>query len=479
MLRVTPQEVVQATGAHLVCGPADRAIEGVAVDSRKVPAGGLFVAFPGERVDGNDYAAAALEAGAAAVAMTREPDEALVARAEALGAALLSVDDAEEFLLDLAAWWRAGLSCVVVGVTGSSGKTTTKEMVAAVLGAKYRTHATAGNLNSLIGAPLTVLACPRDAEALVVEMGMNAPGEIARIAAMARPHVAVVTNVGMAHIGLLGSRLNIARAKGELVEALVETGGQKRWPVCAVLWGEDDFTGWMREQIAEPRCIRTLTFGTAASDDARCTAFSFDGEGCASGTATLPSGAACDLALALPGEHSLLDALAAAAVGDVLGVPADGIAAALAAVRPMKMHQQIVQAPGGFTVIDDSYNANTDSMRRAVDVLCALPAERRIACLGDMGELGDTAEVMHAVVGAYVAAKPVDVLVAVGPLSRAMADAARLMGMGEDGVVTVDDADAAGAVLRDILRPGDAVLVKASRSTALDRTVEAVTTLWA
>ena len=148
-------------------------------------------------------------------------------------------------------------------------------------------------------------------------------------------------------------------------------------------------------------------------------------------------------------------------------------------MRSIKMHQQVLKAPGGFTVIDDSYNANTDSMRRAVDVLCTLPAARRIACLGDMGELGDTSEVMHAVVGAYVAAKPVDVLVAVGPASRGMGEAARLMGMGEDNVVCVDSADAASAVLREILRPGDAVLVKASRSTGLDSCVEAVMGAWA
>lgn len=479
MVRVTPQQIVEVTGARLVCGPADREVEGVEVDSRRVPAGGLFVAFPGERVDGNDFAVGALEAGAAAVAVTREPDAGLLAAARDAGAAVLSIDDAEEFLLSLAAWWRDQLDCAVVGVTGSSGKTTTKEMVAAVLATTFKTHATRGNYNSLIGAPLTVLACPRDAEALVVEMGMNASGEIGAIAHMARPHIGVVTNVGMAHIGLLGSRLNIARAKAELVEALVETGGQKRYPVRALLWGEDDFTGWIKDQIAEPRCIRTLTFGTAEADDARCTAYSFDETGCATGEATLPSGAVVELALGMPGEHNLIDALAAAGVGDVLGVPKERIADALAAMRPIKMHQQVLKAPGGFTVIDDSYNANTDSMRRAVDVLCTLPVARRIACLGDMGELGDTSEVMHAVVGAYVAAKPVDVLVAVGPASRGMGEAARLMGMGEDNVVCVDSADAASAVLREILRPGDAVLVKASRSTGLDSCVEAVMGAWA
>lgn len=478
MLRVTPRQIVQVTGARLVCGPADREVSGVAVDSRQTPAGGLFVAFEGERVDGNDYAAQAIAAGAAAVAMTREPGPELVGAAEAAGAAVLRIADGTAFLHSLAAWWRAQLDCVVVGVTGSSGKSTTKEMVAAVLATTYRTFATAGNLNSLIGAPLTILSCPLDAEALVVEMGMNNLHEIEAIARTARPHLGVITNVGVAHIGLLGSRLNIARAKAELVEALPPTDESDAHPSCIALCGEDDFTGWISREVAAPRGVRVLTFGTRAADDARCVDVALDGAGCASGRAVLPSGAQFDLRLAIPGAHNVADALAAALIGDRLGVEAQRIGDALAAVRPMAMRQQVVSAPGGFTVLDDSYNANTDSMRRAIDVLCALSGTRRIACLGDMGELGDQAELQHAVIGAYAAAKPVDMLVAVGPLSRAMADAARLMGMGEDAVVTVDDAAAAARVLKEVLRPGDALLVKASRSTGLDQVAKAVTQSW-
>lgn len=479
MLRVTPQQIVQATGARLVCGPVDREISDVAVDSRAVAQGGLFVAFPGERVDGNDFAPAALAAGAGAVAGTREPDEALVEAARAAGAALLVIADGEEFLARLASWWRDQLDCVVVGVTGSSGKTTTKEMVAAVLARRFRTHATRGNLNSTIGAPLTVLSAPRDTEALVVEMGMNAAGEIARIAAMARPHMGVITNVGVAHIGLLGSRANIARAKAEIVEALPPTGAAGEYPSCVMLCGSDDFTPWIRDEVAVPRGVRALTFGCDASCDARCCDAVFDVQGCARGRVHLPSGAEVDLALAMPGAHNLADALAAAAIGDLLGVAAEDIADALAQVKPLKMHQQVLQAPGGFTVVDDSYNANTDSVRVALDVLCGLPGARHVACLGDMGELGEKAEVLHAVVGAYAAAKPVDVLVCVGELSRGMAEAARLMGMGENAVVEVADAAAASAALRDILKPGDALLVKASRSTGLDACVKAVMGQWA
>ena len=474
MVRVTPQQMVQITGARLVSGPENREIAGVEIDSRKVREGCLFVAFEGERSNGNDYVVPAIAAGAAAVAMTRDPDEAVLAAAEAAGAAVVRIDDATAFLMALALWWRTQLDCAVVGVTGSSGKTTTKEMVAAVLATTYRTHATAGNLNSCIGAPLTVLACPRDAQALVVEMGMNNLHEIEAIARMAQPHIGIITNVGIAHIGILGSRQNIARAKAELIEALPATDATATYPSCALLWGEDDTTGWIEETVATPRGVRVCTFGTAPDDNARCVDCVLDARGCASGTAQLPSGASCAFSLAIPGVHNVVDAMAAAAAGDLLGVSPENIAAGLGGVRPMEMHQSVCEAPGGFTVLDDSYNANTDSMRRAVDVLCSLPVERRIACLGDMGELGERAEVLHAVVGAYVAATPVDLLVCVGPLSQAMAEAARLMGMGENQVVEVADAEAAAAVLKDLLRPGDGLLVKASRSTGLDRTVKAV-----
>lgn len=474
MVHVTPRQLLEITGARHACGPLDRPATGVAIDSRAVQAENLFVALPGERVDGNDYACGALDAGAAVVVMTREPDAAVLDAADRAGAAVLVSSDAQAFLDALAGWWRSRLDCVVVGVTGSSGKTTTKEMVGSVLASRYRTHITAGNRNSLIGAPLTILSCPLDAQALVVEMGMDHAGEIAAIARVARPDYGIVTNVGTAHIGILGSREGIAAAKAELVAALPPTCAGDRWPSRALLWGEDDFTPWIEREVAGPCGVEVLRFGTSEGDDARCTSWSFDGSGCASGVAVLPSGASMAFCLSIPGAHNVVDALAAAAVGDLLGVAPAAIAEALEAVRPVGMHQSLLKAPGGVTVLDDSYNANPDSMRRAVDALCALPADRRVACLGDMGDLGERCEGLHALVGAYVAAKPVDVLVAVGPSSRAMAEAARLMGMAPCAVYEAGDADEAGELLRGLLAAGDAVLVKASRTTGLDRTVKAV-----
>jgi UDP-N-acetylmuramoyl-tripeptide--D-alanyl-D-alanine ligase len=479
MVRATLQQIGRATGATLVAGDPAREVCGVAVDSRAVGPNMLFVAFPGEHVDGNDFAPAALRAGAAAVVLTRPATPELLDAAAKTGAGVLVCADPAHFLELFASWWRDKLNCVVVGVTGSSGKSTTKEMVAAVLSAKYRTHATRGNFNSTIGAPLTVLGCPLDAEALVVEMGMNDRHEIEAICRAARPHIGIVTNVGVAHVGILGSRANIARAKAELVEALPAFDPAAEVPTGVLLWGQDDFTPWIRDEVAAPRGVRVLTFGTAPDDDSSCTDAALDAAGCARGRAVLPSGAELDLALSLPGTHNVLDALAAAAVGDLLGVDPAAAADALRGVAPLGSRQRVEASPNGFTVFDDAYNANTDSMRRAVDVLCTLEGTRRVACLGDMGELGDEAPRHHALVGAYVAAKPVDVLVCAGPLSAAMADAAELMGMGAGRVLRVADAAEATEALRGLLRPGDVVLIKASRSTGLDQCAKAVMEPWA
>lgn len=482
MFNAEPQQVAQACCARVIeCMGGPRRVEGVAIDSRKVTPGCLFVAIVGERVDGNDYATRAIEAGAAAVLMSRQPTPDELDCARVHGAALLLADSGERALQGLASWWRSKLHCVVVGVTGSSGKTTTKEMCARVLAAKFKTHATEGNLNSTLGAPLTVLSCPLDAQALVVEMGMSAPGEIAAIAAVARPHIGIVTNVGTAHIGLLGSRLNIARAKSELVEALAKAPRDEAVGVepRAFLWGEDDYTAWICANVAGPAGVAVQTFGTQAGDDASCCDAELDELGCAHGTATLPSGARMRLDLALPGVHNVADALAAAALGDALGVPAQDISRALGDLELEGNRQQVLRLGAGVTLVNDCYNANADSMRRAVDVLCSLKAARRIACLGDMGELGGDSGLIHAAVGGYAAGRGVDVLVAVGELSRNTAQAALLMGMSENDVVEVADAQGAAAVLKELVREGDAVLVKASHSTGLETTVEAVIQAWA
>lgn len=474
MVRITASETAHVTGARFVCGPAERELRGVTIDSRAVGEGCLFVALPGERVDGNDFVAAAIEGGAGGVAMTRDPDPSTVALAQRRGAALFRIEDGERFLQDLAAWWRDQLDALVVGLTGSSGKTTTRTMCAAVLATRYKTHQNEANYNNLIGAPMTILSCPADAEALVVEMGMDHAGEIATLAHIARPQLGLITNVGVAHIGILGSRQAIAQAKAELVGELPPTDPDARVPSKLFLWGEDDFTGWIAEEAAAPRGVEVVRYGTEEADAARATNVSVDEAGCASADFALPSGVTCHVHLAIPGVHNVRNALAAAALGDALGIPVADIARALEGVAPLKMHQQVLQAPGGLTLIDDSYNANPDSMRLALDVLCSLPGGRHVACVGDMGELGEEEDLLHAIIGAYVAAKPIDALVCVGELSRHTAEAARLMGMDPDSVFEVDDAASAIPVLKSLVGAGDVALVKASRSTGLDAVVAGV-----
>ncbi|MBR2836539.1 MAG: UDP-N-acetylmuramoyl-tripeptide--D-alanyl-D-alanine ligase [Coriobacteriales bacterium] len=474
MVRTTVHDLMDITNCTLEVGSQDCEIEGVCIDSRQVQKGSLFLAFKGETVDGNAYCIQAIKNGAAAVAMSREPSCDELEQAAALGATLVRTEDAQEFLEKLALWWREQLNCVVVGITGSSGKSTTKEMVARVLATELKTSATKGNLNSNIGAPLTVLACPLDAQALVVEMGMNGMHEIEAIARVAKPHIGVITNIGIAHIGLLGSRQNIALAKSELIRALPPSTPDSEYPSCAVLCGEDDFTGWISSEVAMPAGVRVITYGTEVKDDVSCPTFDSDEKGCAYGQVYLNDGKSFELNLKMPGVHNLKDALAAAAVGDLLGISPEHISEALGSLESHNTHQKILESAGGFTIIDDSYNANTDSMRFAIDVLCSLEGKRRIACLGDMGELGERAPLYHAVVGAYVAAKPIDILVCVGTLSREMAKAALLMGMPENSVIEVANAHDATTILRQLLSENDVVLIKASRSTGLDECVEAV-----
>ncbi len=475
-MRALVREVCEATQAALVAGSAETVIEGVAIDSREAGPGIAFVAFVGEQVDGNDFTDKAARAGAAAVVMTRQATPAELGAAAETGCALLRADgdDGEAFLQRLAAWWLAQLDAVVVGVTGSSGKTTTRNMITAVLSSELRTHTAKGNHNNLIGAPLTVLDCPADAQAIVVEMGMDGFGQIAALTRVAQPDVAVVTNVGVAHIGDLGSRDNIARAKSEIIEGMHAPTDGRRVAPRAILHGEDDYAVWMRDQVAAPRGIPVTFFGGKDTDGVYASDVVFDQEGQPRATVHLPGGRTTRVELAFVGEHNLIDALAAAAVGDALGISPEHIAQGLAAARPFKMHQQVLHAEAGFTLIDDSYNANPDSMRRAIDQLMTVGARRHIACLGDMGGLGPTEGLQHAAIGGYAAGKGVDELVCVGPLSRNTAEAANLMGVPRAGVTCVDTPEEAAANLRGRLGEGDAVLVIASHCTGLERTVAGI-----
>ncbi len=483
MLQISIADIVEATGAALLCGSSDAQIQNVTTDSRAVEPGGLFVAFVGERVNGNRFAGQAIAAGAAAVALTEDATPELLAAAGEAGCALLrtapvsgepiyETDEATEFLLNLASLWRTRNSqWLVVGVTGSVGKTTTKDMLSCALATRYQTHATAGNFNNLIGLPLTLLAASASDEVVVAEMGMNHAGELARLTEVARPTVALITNVGTSHIGFLGSRENIARAKAEIVGGMTATA-EATGPVkpCLVLTDDNDFGAFIEDGFCRPAGVEVLRVGMGAQSAVRASNLTLDDESRPSFTLHFADGWEAPVSLDAPGRHVVSDFLIALAIADRLGADRAAAAEAIAHMPATHMRLEVLSAPGKPRVIDDSYNASPSSMAAALDVLCSMQCTgRRVAVLGEVGELGAEATRLHGYMGAYAAGKPLDLLVFVGgENAREMAEAARTMGFSEDRLEVLPTAQAALDTIGPVLAEGDLVLAKGSRAVGLD-----------
>ncbi len=426
---------------------SDAVFKRVVTDSRAVQAGDLFVALKGDNFDAHDFVADVLAKGAFA----------LVRRDfAAAGGSVIRVDDPRLALGTLAAAWCASLDVKRIGITGSNGKTTVKEMVAAILRAHAgdaAVHATAGNFNNDIGLPLTLLALTPAHRYAVIEMGMNHFGEIRYLTGLARPQVALVNNAMRAHLGGgFDSTADIARAKSEIFEGLTADGvaiinaDDAQQPVFAAAAGKH----------------RQLSFGlnAAANVSARDIAARASGSRF---VLVCPQG---EQAIELPaaGEHNVRNALAAAAVALALDVPLAAIAAGLAAFAGVKGRLQLKPAASGACVIDDTYNANPDSMKAGIDVLAAYPAPR-VFVMGQIGELGDTAPQLHAEVGAHARARGIEALLCLGELAR---NAATAYGTGAE---YFDDIDALLARLDVVLTPASTVLVKGSRFMRMERVV--------
>jgi UDP-N-acetylmuramoyl-tripeptide--D-alanyl-D-alanine ligase len=462
---LTAAELAAATGGRIL-HLSGRPIRGGAVDSRQVEPGNLFVALAGERTDGHRFLADAVAAGAAAL-LVADSAGAVGARDDALAAAVaaaagrggVSVVAVPDTLLGLhaaATEWRSRFSPFVVGVTGSIAKTSTKEAIAAVLSERFVTLKSEGNANNEIGLPLTVLRLATEHEAAVLEMGMYVGGEVAQLAAIARPRVGVVTSVREVHLSRIGSIEAVERAKGELVEALPPDG-------VAILNADDPRVVRMRDRTS----ARTLTYGFAPEADVRAedvVAAGFDGMRF---RLVAPQGRAVASTPAL-GRHGVHNGLAAAAVGLAAGMDLDLVVAGLGRGWRAPHRDQIVRA-GAYTILDDSYNASPTSMIAALELLATLPG-RHVAVLGEMRELGEAHERGHREVGA-AAASLADMVVVVGDEAIGIAAGAASLG---EAVVAVQDRDAALSALRDRLRPGDAVLVKASRGAELELLVESL-----
>jgi UDP-N-acetylmuramoyl-tripeptide--D-alanyl-D-alanine ligase len=427
------------------------------LDSRVAERDGLFVAVAGERVDGHDYAAEAVEGGAAAVLSARDTGNPGVVVADPVAALAL-----------LARHSLSRLTGVrVVALTGSQGKTSTKDLLAQVLSAAGSTVATFGSFNNELGLPLTVLRAVPSTEFLVLEMGARHVGDIRASCAVAPPDVALVLSVGKAHLGEFGSREGIAAAKGEIVEALDADG-------VAVLNADDALVMAMATRTRG----RVRTFGSTPEADVRYHELTLDDFGRATFTLTVGDRSA-RVSLGLVGEHHAGNAAAATAVADALGVRLESVAGSLrTATATSRGRMEVRERADGVTVIDDAYNANPDSMRAALKALATIgrgrPGARTVAVLGEMRELGPSAQEEHDAVGRLAVRLDVNQLLVVGEPARPMHLGACLEGSWGGESVFVDDTEAAAAWLEDHLRPGDVVLFKASNAVQLSRVAQRV-----
>ena len=449
------QDITSGLGAMLqaIDGPREgRPFAHVTIDSRQVQTDDLFVALPGERRNGHDFIVEAVAGGATGVLAERLPSG-LPSDVTAF-----QVRDSLAALQALAAYWRAQHDLKVIGVTGSVGKTTCKELTAAVLGCAFAVLKSEANLNTEIGLPLTLLQLRPEHRRAVLEMGMYGPGEIRLLCQIARPQMGVVTNVGPIHMERLGSLEAIAAAKAELVESLPADG-------AALLNGDDPLVAAMAQRTA----ARVVSFGASPKCDVRGAVLASAGlEGV---TYRLTCGdESVDVATALPGRHNLHNVLAAAAVGLADGLSLQQIAEALGRAQvPLRL--RTLPGPNGSTIIDDSYNASPASMLAALDLLAELPGHR-LALLGDMLELGAFEEEGHRLVGQR-AAHSLHALYVVGERGRLIGEAAQAAGLPE--VHFLRSQEEAAAALRRALGRGDYLLVKASRALALDTVIEELT----
>ena len=448
---VTLEELLGAGGRTVASGP-DR-FEHVAVDSRQVGPGDLFVALRGERTDGHRFVLDAFAHGAGG-ALVREMPPSVPG-----GRTVVQVTDPARTLWTLAERRRTRTPLRMVGVTGSVGKTTTKEFTADLLATRYRTFRTRGNLNSEIGLPMSLLELTGREEAGVAELGMRGPGEIRMLAELARPQVGVITNIGLSHIGRLGSQEAIAKAKAELFEALPPDG-------VAILPGDEKFLPFL---LSWATC-EAWTVGTGPDDTVRAEDVTMDALG--TRFTLVHGGERATAYLLLKGGHFVLNALLAAAAARALGVPLRQLAEAMGTLRAQPGRARILHGRR-YTVVDDAYNATPASVNAALEVLMATEGERHVAIVGEMRELGFFTRTAHLESGRAVARSGADLLVAIGGVDAdGLAEGARQAGMPESAIRRVPDTVQALEAVESWLREGDAVLVKGAHALGLECLVE-------
>lgn len=517
---LNPKQIAFYTGGRYIIEPIDASeiIDDLTWDSRDVVPGCLFVALPGEKADGHAYVEQAIKAGARCVLVNQAPSASACVLARELGVGIIEVPNTYHAVTDLACEWRNHIKGRVIAVTGSCGKTTTKNLLRDVASKKFSVVATKGNQNNELGAPKTLLSANPDTQVIVIEMGMDALGDIQKLCAMARPDWGVITNIGDSHMEILGSKENIARAKAELFEALPMGIGK------AFVNADDPFSEFVLEvsrvKARDVECVfydaaKGLEGADGTADQASdlldvleedqglvselCAQSGkevwaenavLDAESrplftlCAKGfvddgpdTPTLfdmePDTERAECHMSLRGMHNVADACAAAAVGLALGVDIADIADALSQSVPEAGRMETLVGRDGYIVINDAYNASPDSMRASLAMFSAMDIPgRRYAVLGDMGELGSIEVDCHKGIGRLAATLPIDGLICVGPLSRNIAESALEAGMDPQAVTCAEGVGDALGALEGILTSDDAVLVKASHFMQLNRVVE-------
>ncbi len=453
MKKMSLAEIVSAVGGSFGY-PADMMIDTVSTDTRKITAGSVFIALKGANFDGHDFAAEAMKLGAEAVITERQVD----------GAKCIIVDSTDKALRDLAHYYRMKFDIPLVGITGSVGKTTTKDMIYCVLARRFRTVKTQGNLNNEVGMPATLFRLDDETEAAVIEMGMNHAGEMSRLSMCSAPNICVITNIGVSHIENLGSQENILKAKLEILD-----GASGSAPL--ILNRDDKLLA-----SVDMHGLREIVYYSLKKKDCAVYASNVRAENGGTAFTVNYKGGKYPAVLNVPGEHNVRNALAAFTVGVTLGIDPAECAAGLADYRPEGLRQNIRRV-GGMTFVVDCYNAAPDSMKAALSVLAQAElgeGGRRICVLADMLELGKNTRTYHRQVGEYTAAAKADALFCFGENSVCYIDGAVRKGMDREACRHFDSREELAAALKTFVREGDAVLFKGSRGMKLEEVVEAL-----
>lgn len=445
--RLTLKQIEECCGGELKNCSGDEIIKDVVTDSRKAGEGTVFVALRGNRVNGHNFISKAAESGAVCCVAERGGDYGT--------APVLEVDDCVSALGAIAAKYRSCFDISVVAVTGSVGKTSTKDMIASVLCQKFKTHKTDGNFNNEIGLPLTVFGLSGDDDIMVLEMGMSAFGEISKLTKIAQPDTAVITNIGYSHIENLGSRENIMKAKLEILEGLSPDGE-------VILNGDDD----MLTTLSGTLDCETIYYGID-NPDCDITAENIRAYSDSTDFDIHLDGEIRTVTISVPGRHHIYNALAAILVGIRYNVPIDLIIKGIKEFSPGNMRQNVTELER-FTIINDYYNASPDSMKSGLDVLTKVAKGRKVAILGDMLEMGEFSKELHKKVGDEVFLHGVDCLVTIGENSKYIAEGAIERGFDASETFVFKNKEEAKKDLGEIVRDGDCILIKASRGMALE-----------